>query len=227
MAFRELDHTCICNNLAGVKCGFHFREEKQQILDKQLAEQEHINSAYQRARAQSEGLLTNVAVPGYEEKYTAPSGATSRSKAPDYTLCPSELEEAAVERFQFGIDQPNGHAKGNWQKGKDDPVFIKERMNHLKKHLTLAMNGNGTWEDFQAVVCNAAMICWWRKNGTGLFSAFPNLGPLAAVSRAVGLAGGDLRNAAQGIGPSPATSSNAGSPAVGRGPSMDCYGNSH
>lgn len=101
------------------------------------------------------------------------SGATSRSKAPDYTLCPKEVIADIIERFQFGLEQ--GHARNNWKLGKNDPEFIRERINHAQHHFQKVLEFTATKKDFQAVLCNLAMVSWWLRNGNGLKELMPNL----------------------------------------------------
>ncbi len=133
---------------------------------------------------------------GADELYTAPSGATSRSKAPDYTLCPAkELLEAATARFQYGLDR--GHARNNWRSGKDDATYVAERACHALTHFMRAIDGTGGWEDIEAAICNLSMMTWWRKNGNGLEKAFPNLAPPPAAS-CVDNSSGGLLTANQG-----------------------------
>ena len=93
------------------------------------------------------------------------SGATSNSDSPDYTLCPKELVEAAINRFEEGLKR--GHARNNWKLGKNDPEFVRARLNHAQKHFDKVLDGTGNRGDFEAVICNLAMISWWLKNGNG------------------------------------------------------------
>ena len=107
------------------------------------------------------------------EKVVFKSGASSRSKKHDYRLTPRQLIQFATDRFQYGIDK--GHARFNWQSGKDDPEFIADRANHGLEHLMKVIDGSGTINDLKAAICNLAMMAWWHENGTGLKEAFPNL----------------------------------------------------
>jgi len=114
-----------------------------------------------------------------EIKHFSPSGASSRSKAPDLSLVPNELEEEALARFEYGINR--GHERNNWMKGVDDPAFQIERFLHLFKHarkIRQAIERDPAAAhlgDFQAIICNAAMMAFWRKHGTGFAQAFPFL----------------------------------------------------
>lgn len=101
------------------------------------------------------------------------SGATSRSKSVDFTLVPKEAIEAIANRFQYGID--HGHARENWKIGKNDPDFIKERLNHAQKHFLSILDKSANAEDLEALLCNLAMVCWWKRNGNGLKELMPNL----------------------------------------------------
>jgi hypothetical protein len=103
--------------------------------------------------------------------FAGKSGATSRSVALDYGLCPKELQEAGISRFEHGVKK--GHARNNWRTGLDDAGFQYNRLMHAQKHLAKVVDGTGDWGDVQAVICNLAMLCWWRVNGKGFAEAFP------------------------------------------------------
>lgn len=108
-----------------------------------------------------------------QSKVVHKKGMTRSSIVRDYTLCPTELEDAATDRFQYGIQV--GHERDNWRQGKDDPEAIRNSFNHLYKHVQRIKNGTGSFEDLQAIACNLAMMCWWRENGTGMQQAMPNI----------------------------------------------------
>jgi len=123
-----------------------------------------------------------VAVPKPEEKPKAvfSSGASSRSKARDYTLLVPESLNGIVDRHQFGIEQ--GHARGNWQSGRNDADFVRDRMNHFFEHAIAIITGEhprdgrrAKPEDLDAALCNLQMLVWYRKHGTGLPSVAPYL----------------------------------------------------
>lgn len=108
------------------------------------------------------------------------SGASSRSKARDYTLLVPDSINAIVDRHQYGID--HGHKRGNWQRGADDPDFIRDRVNHFFEHAIAIVTGihprdhrPASSEDLEAAICNLQMLCWYRHHGTGLATAFPYL----------------------------------------------------
>lgn len=111
--------------------------------------------------------------PESQAKVTHIGGMTRSSVVRDYTLCPTELEDAATDRFAYGIQV--GHARDNWRQGKDDPEAILNSFNHLYKHVQAIKNGKGTFADLQAAACNLAMLCWWRENGTGMAKALPHI----------------------------------------------------
>lgn len=103
-------------------------------------------------------------------------GGMTRSRVVrDYTLCPSELEAAAVDRYQYGIQV--GHERDNWRKGKDDTDAILNGFNHLYEHVQRVKTGEGNYSDLQAIACNLAMILWWANHGTAMATVMPNLLP--------------------------------------------------
>lgn len=115
-----------------------------------------------------------------ETKKAFKSGATSRSKARDFTLLVPESINAIVDRHQFGIDV--GHDRNNWQKGASDPDFVRDRVNHFFEHAIAIVTGvhprdkrPGNFTDVEAALCNLQMIAWYRTHGTGLAEAFPHL----------------------------------------------------
>lgn len=116
------------------------------------------------------------------KEHTFTSGAESSRKAKDYGLCPTEAIEAIVDRFQYGIDVHGEKWRGNWKTGKDDPEFVRERIDHAYEHIQAILTGYhvqrkrpASYEDVEAVLCNMAMVAWWYTHGEGLCNAFPHL----------------------------------------------------
>lgn len=130
-------------------------------------------------------LLNNI-----PPKAIFPSGASSRKKALSLDMVPHQLDEFAARRFQYGVDK--GHARDNWRGGKDDPEFIRDRINHAKAHLDRVVDGSGSLSDLQAAICNLAMMSWWYENGTGLKAVAPHLYP-ADATPVMGLEGQKLQ----------------------------------
>lgn len=110
-----------------------------------------------------------------------PSGASSRSKARDYTLLGgSAAINDIVDRHQFGIDK--GHARGNWQTGKNDPEFMRDRVNHFFEHALAIVTGihprdgrPASYIDIQAALCNLNIIANNAEQGVGLETGFSYL----------------------------------------------------
>ena len=100
------------------------------------------------------------------------SGATSTKKMPDFTLVPKAALVNVAERLGVGVPI---HGRDNWKEGKDDPEYVRDRWNHFWNHALDIQEGKGKFEDLQAAICNLAMVCWFRENGTGFTQVFPNL----------------------------------------------------
>lgn len=115
------------------------------------------------------------------EKAIFKSGASSRSKARDYTLLGgSALINATVDRHQFGLEQ--GHERNNWKTGQNDEDFMRDRVNHFFEHALAIVTGfhprdnrPASFQDLQAAICNLNMIINNAETGTGLATAFPYL----------------------------------------------------
>lgn len=93
------------------------------------------------------------------QKYKHKSGATSSHVAAKYYLIPKAALDALARRFTLGAEK---HAQDNYKKGDSD--FANERLNHLWEHLT-SFTETRTQGDLDAIICNAAMLCWFKANG--------------------------------------------------------------
>ena len=110
-----------------------------------------------------------------------PSGAKSSVKMPDYSKCPKEAIQAITRRFDLG--EAAGYTwewndeglRGNYERGLNDPEFVRDRFNHAVDHLLKFKVPGGTLADLDGAICNLAMLCWFAKHGTGLAKAFPHL----------------------------------------------------
>lgn len=127
------------------------------------------------------GKALNVPQFGRSE-YAHKSGAESSRLAPDYTLLPPHLELETIARFQYGIDKHGEHWRDNWQKGKDDPDFLRDRLNHAKEHFNAILTGwhasderPANWGDVQACLWFLSVMTWFKRNGTAFDQVFPNL----------------------------------------------------
>ena len=87
-------------------------------------------------------------------------GGASRSPLKErYDLIPKEAIEAIARRLALGAE---AHGENNWKTG--GPEFRKATLNHLMKHLLDYMdNGNASDGNTDAIICNAAFLCFYEK----------------------------------------------------------------
>ena len=90
-----------------------------------------------------------------EEKKTFSSGATSTSEKPRYDLIPVAALRRLANRFGYGAEKHGDH---NYKRGAEDPVFIRDRKNHMIEHATKYANGDRSIDHLGAIMCNAAML---------------------------------------------------------------------
>lgn len=99
------------------------------------------------------------------------SGAKSTELKPEYRLVPIEAMEMIARRFAYGAAR---HGEKNYQKGVNDPIFIRDRQNHALEHMmryvagATVMEADGTLETpmdhLEAAICNLAMLCYLERN---------------------------------------------------------------
>lgn len=92
--------------------------------------------------------------PTQPEMHKFESGAKSTVVKPRYDLIPLVAEQMLAERFAYGADR---HGEGNYLKGSNDPVFLRDRKNHLFEHLKAYMKDRKR-SDLAAILCNAAIL---------------------------------------------------------------------
>ncbi len=85
------------------------------------------------------------------------SGAKSTERQPRFDLIPLEAQTREAERMGHGADR---HGENNYQKGKDDPAFIRDRINHLIAHALKYAAGDRADDHLAAIRCNAGMLIW-------------------------------------------------------------------
>lgn len=86
---------------------------------------------------------------------TFPSGAKTSEIKPPYHLIPLNALKREALAFKKGADH---YGENNWQKGKGDDKFIKERANHLIEHIMLWLSGDRKEDHLANVRCNAAIL---------------------------------------------------------------------
>lgn len=86
---------------------------------------------------------------------TFDSGARSSEEAPRLDLIPvaSLIRQAA--RMAEGAQS---HGERNFEKGARDPVFIRDRKNHLLAHALAYVNGQDDDDHLGAILANAGML---------------------------------------------------------------------
>lgn len=89
--------------------------------------------------------------------WSSPSGAKSSEQKPRYDLIPAVALEREAIRMAEGAE---AHGENNYQKGKGDPVFVRDRVNHLIEHALKYAAGDRSTDHLAAVRCNAAMLMW-------------------------------------------------------------------
>lgn len=93
------------------------------------------------------------------EIVTSKSGATSTKLEERWDLIPFAALRALARRFWFGSVK---HAPRNWELG--DEEFAEIRLSHCCRHMALFAEYRRQ-EDLDAVLCNAAMLAYWKDKG--------------------------------------------------------------
>src|SRR5690349_17218789 len=88
------------------------------------------------------------------------SGAKSSIEKPRFDLIPLVALRAVAERFAYGASR---HGARNYEKGADDPDFVRDRYNHLIEHALRAASGDASEDHLGAVLCNAAILLRLRE----------------------------------------------------------------
>jgi hypothetical protein len=89
-------------------------------------------------------------------------GGATRSKLDHrFDLIPREALDALSRRLALGAKK---HGEGNWKRG--GPEFAKATVNHLMNHLLdYIENGNANEANTDAIICNAAFLCYFIAQG--------------------------------------------------------------
>jgi hypothetical protein len=87
-------------------------------------------------------------------------GGATRSRKPERReLIPSAAIDALARRLALGAER---HGEGNWKLG--GPDFRKATINHLIAHcFDYLENGDEFEANTDAIICNAAFLCWYEK----------------------------------------------------------------
>jgi hypothetical protein len=89
-------------------------------------------------------------------------GGATRSKLDHrFDLIPREAMEALSRRLKLGAAR---HGENNWKQG--GPEFVRATINHLQAHLLdYIENGNSSEANTDAIICNAAFLCYFASQG--------------------------------------------------------------
>jgi hypothetical protein len=87
------------------------------------------------------------------------SGATSTKLEEAWNLIPFSALAAMARRFWLGSQK---HAPRNWELGDD--AFAEVRLAHCARHMALFVEFHRQ-EDLDALMCNGAMLCWFKEKG--------------------------------------------------------------
>jgi hypothetical protein len=85
---------------------------------------------------------------------TFTSGAKSSEAKPRYDLLYPGITRGAI-RMAEGAQS---HGERNFEKGANDPVFVKDRENHLVEHALAYAAGDRSTDHLGAVIANACML---------------------------------------------------------------------
>lgn len=93
------------------------------------------------------------------EVVVSASGATSTKLEEAWHLIPFAAIKSMARRFWVGSVK---HAPRNWERG--DETFAEIRLSHCYRHMALFAEFRRQ-EDLDAVLCNAAMLAYWKERG--------------------------------------------------------------
>lgn len=85
------------------------------------------------------------------------SGAKSSAERERYDLCELVALKRWAQRMAKGAAS---HGERNYQKGTNDPIWIRDRQNHLIEHAMRYAAGDRSDDHLGAVMANAAMLIW-------------------------------------------------------------------
>lgn len=89
--------------------------------------------------------------------WVSPSGAKSSYEMPRYDLIPPSALRRLASRMAYGATK---HGENNYQRGVGDPVFHRDRINHLLEHVYKYLAGDRQKDHLAAVMANAVMLMW-------------------------------------------------------------------
>jgi hypothetical protein len=94
------------------------------------------------------------------------SGAKSSAERDRFDLCELVAMKRWAKRMAKGAAS---HGERNYQKGARDPVFIRDRVNHLIEHAMRYASGDRSDDHLGAVMANAGMLIWIEEQASKTF----------------------------------------------------------
>ena len=92
-----------------------------------------------------------------------PSGAKSSEHAPRYDLLEPAFLALVAQRMGQGAET---HGERNYLKGLDDPVFVRDRLNHLVAHVLALAAGRTDDDHLAAAGANLNMLAALLRRST-------------------------------------------------------------
>jgi hypothetical protein len=89
------------------------------------------------------------------------SGAKSSERAPRYDLLEPEFLRRTAERMALGAAT---HGERNYLRGRRDPEFVRDRVNHLVAHVLKFAAGHTDDDHFSAACANLNMLAELLRN---------------------------------------------------------------
>lgn len=95
--------------------------------------------------------------------FVSASGAKSSEEQPRYDLIPVSAIRREAGRMGDGAKR---HGENNYQCGVNDPVFFRDRLNHLINHALSYAAGDRSDDHLAAIRCNAGILMWLDEHRT-------------------------------------------------------------
>lgn len=83
---------------------------------------------------------------------------------PRYDLIPVEFLHRLADRMGYGASK---HGENNYRQGVGDPVFHRDRLNHLLEHAYKYMAGDRTRDHLAAIAANVIILMWLDRHPSG------------------------------------------------------------
>lgn len=89
--------------------------------------------------------------------YVSPSGAKSSTEKPRFDLIYRGFLLRLAERMGYGAER---HGERNYELGANDPVYRRDRINHLIDHALRYSAGDTSVDHLSAIAANANILAW-------------------------------------------------------------------